>query len=584
LGDIEMKISIAKSSGFCMGVRRAVEMVLEASTKHEKLIFTYGPLIHNPQVLHLLEDKGVQILDDTPDTGAGMVLIRAHGVPPKIKEKLVTAGFDILDATCPRVIKIQNIIKKYAEQGYVPIILGDKNHPEVIGLQGYAKETGHVVGSLDDFDDLPGFEKAIIVAQSTQNTKLFQSIKEYADCKYPHYKIFDTICGSTERRQAEVKRLADTVDAILVVGGRNSGNTQRLVDISRQAGRPTFHIETEADLNSIDQDQLNSFSIIGITAGASTPNWIIKKVYKALEELPYRGKHGRRGFLFGIQRSLLLTNIYLSLGAGLFCYACVELQGLGNHMPYILLSILYVQSMHILNHLTGGKADEYNEPDRASFYRKNMHLLTLLAIFSGTGGLAIAFMMDAGPFSIVLAMSVMGLSYNLKLLPENFIGVSFRRMKDIPGSKTILIALAWAILVAIIPPLATFGTIYWSNWLIFFWAAGLVFVRTSFFDILDMQGDRLVGKETIALLLGEKRSLRLLNIILGILILVLPLASALQLISPLGFVLTLCPIFIRMILSGYKNGYLLPGIRLEFLVETVFILAGLITFIWVSVA
>jgi 4-hydroxy-3-methylbut-2-enyl diphosphate reductase len=135
LGFIEMKISIAKSSGFCMGVRRAVEMVLDASTEHLAPICTYGPLIHNPQVLKHLAEKGIRILNEMPDSGAGIVLIRAHGVPPDTKAKLKNAGFDVLDATCPRVIKIQTIIKKHAAQGYASIIIGDKNHPEVVGLR-----------------------------------------------------------------------------------------------------------------------------------------------------------------------------------------------------------------------------------------------------------------------------------------------------------------------------------------------------------------------------------------------------------------------------------------------------------------
>ncbi len=567
-----------------MGVRRAVEMVLDASTQHVAPICTYGPLIHNPQVLKHLAEKGIRVLNETPDSGAGIVLIRAHGVPPDTKEKLKNAGFDVLDATCPRVIKIQTIIKKHAGEGYASIIIGDKNHPEVVGLQGHAGNKGYVVGSLDELDALPVFDKAIIVAQTTQNINLFQTIKRWASCYYPHYKVFDTICDSTERRQAEVKRLAATVDALIVVGGRNSGNTRRLVEVAKQTAKPTFHIETVADLDALDPDDLNSYSCIGITAGASTPNWIIKKVYKALEELPYKHKHGWRSILFAVQRSLLLTNIYLSLGAGFLCYACIKLQGIGYYMPYVFLSMLYVQSMHILNHLTGGQADQYNDPERASFYQKNKHLHTLLAVTSGAAGLLIAFSLGVRPFSIMLAMSIMGLSYNLRLVPKNFTRLTYRRIKDIPGSKTLLIAMAWGILTAVLPPLSTTGTITWSNWLIFIWSAGLVFVRTSLFDILDMQGDRLVGQETFAILLGEKRSLRLLNIILLFLIVTLPLVSALQLVAPLGFVLTLCPIFIWIVLSAYKRGYLLPGVRLEFLVETLFVVAGLITFIWSAAA
>ena len=133
-----MKIVIAKTAGFCMGVRRAVEMVLDAPNKLEKPIYTYGPLIHNPHVLNLLEEKGVTVLNEIPDHGFGTVLIRAHGVPPRTKKDLKTAGFKVIDATCPRVIKVQTIIRKHAKQGYASIIIGDKQHPEVIGLLGFA--------------------------------------------------------------------------------------------------------------------------------------------------------------------------------------------------------------------------------------------------------------------------------------------------------------------------------------------------------------------------------------------------------------------------------------------------------------
>jgi (E)-4-hydroxy-3-methyl-but-2-enyl pyrophosphate reductase len=567
-----------------MGVRRAVEMVLDATLIHAKPINTFGPLIHNPQVLALLEEKGIRILAEAPECGSGIVLIRAHGVPPDTRGKLENAGFNVLDATCPRVIKIQTIIKKHAGKGYASIIVGDKNHPEVVGLQGHAGQMGHVVSSLDELRALPVFDKAIIVAQTTQNTQLFQSIKSWADHHYPHYKVFDTICDSTGRRQAEVKQMADVVDAVIVVGGRNSGNTQRLAEVSRETGKPTYHIETEADLEALDPEKLLSYASIGITAGASTPNWIINRVYRALEGMAYRRRDGWGRTLFSIQRFLLLTNIYLSFGAGLLCYACATLQGIKHYTPFIFLSMLYVQSMHLFNHLTGSKADQYNDPDRATFYSKNKYRLTLLAVTTGGGGLVIASTLGARPFFIILAMSVLGLSYNLKLVPETIERFKYRRIKDIPGSKTLLIAIAWGILTAMLPPLSIRGTIAWYNWLIFIWSAGLVFVRTSFFDILDMQGDRIVGKETFALLMGEKESHRLLNIILMVLIVTLPLASALGLASPLGFALMLCPIFIWIVLSAYQRGYLLPGIKLEFLVETLFMTAGVITFIWSSAA
>jgi len=575
-----MKIIIAKTAGFCMGVRRAVEMVLDAPDKLENPICTYGPLIHNPQVLSLLEEKGVTVLTKIPDHASGTVLIRAHGVPPQAKADLKAAGFKVIDATCPRVIKVQTIIRKHAKQGYASIIIGDKQHPEVIGLLGFAGQKGYVVDSLDELNALPSFDQAIVVAQTTQNKIFFEKVKARVNQQYPHYKIFDTICDSTIRRQAEVNQLADSVDAVIVAGGLNSGNTQRLAEIARQSGKPTYHIETESEL---DLKTLSTARRIGITAGASTPNWIITRIYRTLEIPPDTKGHSWRRFLFTIQRALLLTNIYVSIGAGCLCYACTKLMGITEFFPHSLISILYVQSMHILNNLTGTKSDRYNDPDRASFYQKNKTLLALLAIIAGGAGLLTAFTLGPIPFLFLFVMSIMGLSYNLRLIPGWFAGTKFRRIRDIPGSKTILIAMAWGIVTSILPSLSEPDTINLGTAAVFSLSVGLVFVRTAFFDVLDMQGDRIVGKETIPLLLGEKRTLRFLKSALIFVFVILLLFSAFKMISNLGFALAICPVFVFIILAAHERGHMLPGARLEFLVETHFVLAGIIALVWSAV-
>ncbi len=560
-----------------MGVRRAVEMVLDAPNKHENPICTYGPLIHNPQVLALLEEKGISAITDIPDHASGTILIRAHGIPPQAKEHLQKAGFKIIDATCPRVIKVQTIIQQHAKKGYATIIIGDRDHPEVVGLLGYAGERGHIVDSLVALDGLPPFDRAIIVAQTTQNTMLFEKVKGWAEDRFPHYKIFDTICDSTAKRQAEINSLANMVDAVIVVGGHNSGNTQRLAEIARQAGKPTYHVETESELKL---DALATAGSIGITAGASTPNWTIKRIYRALELLPAKkGQHLYR-LLFKLQRALLLTDIYVSIGAGCLCYACTNLMAMASYFPHVLISILYVQSMHIFNNLIRTKADRFNDPDRASFYDKNKVLLALLAFIAGGVGLMTAYSTGLRPFLILLTMSIMGLSYNIRLVPKRLAGIRYRRIRDIPGSKTILIAMAWGIVTSVLPPLSVAGSAHPGVVCVFLWSITLVFVRTAFFDILDMQGDRIVGKETIPILLGEKRALGLLKSILIVNLVLLVLAGVLHLISPLGFALTICPILMFIVLLFYEQSYMLPGTRLEFLVESHFVIAGVLTFIW----
>jgi 4-hydroxy-3-methylbut-2-enyl diphosphate reductase len=572
-----MKISIAKTAGFCMGVRRAVEMVLDAPVKHHGPIYTYGPLIHNPQVLNLLAEKGITVLNDIPDEGAGTILIRAHGVPPQDKKKLTAAGFDVIDATCPRVIKVQTIIRKYAGKGYTTIIVGDKNHPEVVGLLGFAGGKGHVAGTWEDVQSLPVFDTAIVVAQTTQNSHFFEKVKSWAGEKYPHYLIFNTICDSTSKRQAEVKHLAESVDGVLVVGGFNSGNTKRLFEIAKKYCDRAYHIETEQD---IDFAELPRLKEIGITAGASTPNWIINKIFRTLEASRFKKGRAWRKVFFTIRRTLLLTNIYVSLGAGFLCYACTKLQGITNYLPHVIISILYVQSMHILNHLTGSKADRYNDPERSQFYRNHKVLLSLLAFIAGAAGLLTAYSIGPLPFIILLVMSILGLSYNIRLMPKGLKKVKYERIRDIPSSKTILIAMAWGIVSALFPQLSDDNRFTPASLFIFIWSVGVVFVRTAFFDILDMQGDRIVGRETIPLIIGEKKTRIILKSIIGFLLLLLLVLSYTHMITGLGYMLMLCHVYLFFVILFFERGKAIPGTTLEFLIESQFILAGLLTFVW----
>ena len=574
-----MKIVIAKTAGFCMGVRRAVEMVLDTNRRGGRPIYTYGPLIHNPQVLNIFKEKGISTLDEVPEKGRGAILIRAHGVPPDAKKKLTNAGFEVIDATCPRVIKVQTIIRKHAEKGFASIIIGDQDHPEVVGLMGYTGGNGHVVDNLDDLKALPEFEKAIIVAQTTQNTSFFDQVVGWVERKFPHYKVFNTICDSTEKRQMEVKNMAASVDALVVVGGYSSGNTKRLAEIAGQAGKPVLHVETEADIREQD---LSGAERVGITAGASTPNWIIKRVYRKLETMPSKARVAWRQAAFSIQRVLLLTNIYIALGAGALCFAVAKLQGAQHVIPQILISMLYVHSMHILNHLLGRKSDRFNDPERADFYARHQVLLSVLASFSGAAGLYTAYTLGSVPFVMLLLMSVFGLSYNLRVIPGELVRKQgLKRLKDIPGSKTVLIALAWGVVTSLFPAFgASSDHLYTGTLAAFIWSAGLVFARTAFFEVLDMQGDRIVGKETIPILIGARRSMRLLKILLLLLAAMVLLLSLFGIFTSLGYGLAICPLLMLLVILANEKEYMLPGIKMEFLMESTVVLSGVVTLIW----
>ncbi|MCG8683402.1 MAG: 4-hydroxy-3-methylbut-2-enyl diphosphate reductase [Desulfobacterales bacterium] len=564
-----MKISVAKTAGFCMGVRRAVDMVLDASNLSDDPIFTYGPLIHNPQVLEMLESKRIFRLDSIPEKGEGIVLIRAHGVPPEDEQALSDAGFTVINATCPRVVRVQVIINKYAKKGYATIIIGDKKHPEVVGLLGYARGKGHTITSMEQLEALPIFENAVVVAQTTQNTKFYEDIKSWCQKHAPQYELFDTICGSTEKRQNEVRDLAESHDAVIVVGGKESGNTRRLAQVAMEADTPATHIE---EASEIDYEALSSADSIAITAGASTPNWIINDTCLKVDQ-EFRQKRPLVGKLIGGLDVLMKTNLLLAAGAACLTWGASMIRDGNGTAINALIAMLYVLSMQIMNNMMTIKSDTYNKPDRAGFYRRHKPYLKVLAFTSGLAGLYLAWTQGVIYFIVLLAMSLLGLSYNLNIIPS-FLGAHrIHRIKDVPGSKTILIAVAWGVVTSLLPALSDSGP--WGlTFISFLFSTCLVFSRTAFLDILAVQGDRIAGKETLPILLGEKKSLKLIRYTL-IITAVLPLCGFLPFFGgSMVFSLAFVPLFMLLLIKLYKEDSFGSGSPYELLFESSFLLAG----------
>lgn len=554
-----------------MGVRRAVDMVLDASTRYQEQIFTYGPLIHNPQVLQMLEEKKIFRIEKIPEKGSGIVLIRAHGVPPEDQAALKKAGFTVINATCPRVLRVQVIINRYAKKGHAVIIAGDKDHPEVIGLLGYARGKGHAVDSMEALFALPRFENAIVVAQTTQNLSFYDEIKTWCLDHAPHYRIFDTICGSTEKRQTEIRMLAGENDAVIVVGGKESGNTRRLAEIAAGAGKPTVHIE---DASEIDYESLAQAKTIALTAGASTPNWIITDTYRKIEN-HLQKRHAVKAGLYFLRDFLLKTNILVSAGAGSLTYACSKLQGNDQNFHHAWVAMLYVLSMQILNNLFAIRSDRYNHPKRALFYKENRNYLWILAVLSGGAGLYLSFLTGAVSFLILLVMSLLGLSYNLKIIPTSVGKGRIASIKDIPGSKTILIVIAWGTVTCLLPAVADPGN-FMSVGVVFLFATGLVFGRTAFFDILAIQGDRITGKETLPILLGEKQSFNIIKYTLLFETGLICAANLSDLLANNAFVLAFIPFSMFLLIRFFEKDRLVSGEHREFMVEFLLIATGVL--------
>ena len=280
-----MKVIVAKTAGFCFGVERAVEQVYEQIEKNDGIpIYTYGPIIHNEEVVKDLEEKGVRVIETEEELKVlkdGVVIIRSHGVGKHIYDLLTERGIRIVDATCPFVKKIHRIVKEENEKGRRVIIIGNERHPEVEGIKGWGNENTIVVENEEQIEKLSfeTKEKLSIVSQTTFNYKKFQDLVEKFLKKGYDSSVLNTICNATQERQVEAREIASEVDAMIVVGGKSSSNTQKLYEICRRECENTYYIQTFDDL---EPESVSSVRSVGITAGASTPKNIIKEVHTSV--------------------------------------------------------------------------------------------------------------------------------------------------------------------------------------------------------------------------------------------------------------------------------------------------------------
>ncbi len=281
-----IEIIIAPHAGFCFGVKRAINLTEKSSKSANKKVYTLGPLIHNPQEVHRLEQLGIYTTDSEDKLEEGdTVIIRSHGIPPVKEKTLHEMGLNVVDATCPYVKAVHEAVTKLVKEGYFVVVLGEKDHPEVIGTMGYIQEAGGkgtVIETKEDLKKVLGIDKLGIVAQTTQNEQFFKEVVGELALWSKELKVINTICNATSERQEDVYELAPKVDVMIVVGGKNSGNTRRLYEISKSLNPKSYHVETEEELQ---KDWFENAQRIGITAGASTPDWIIEKVRSKIKEL-----------------------------------------------------------------------------------------------------------------------------------------------------------------------------------------------------------------------------------------------------------------------------------------------------------
>ena len=278
-----MKIIIAEHAGFCFGVKRAVETaekILKESGSEN--LYSFGPLVHNSQVVEKFNKEGLNVVEDIDSISTGKVIVRSHGIPESLQRLIEEKKIELIDCTCPFVKSVHNKVSNYYKEGYQIVIIGDKDHPEVIGINGWCNNAAVIINSEEEAKCLPHYDKICVVSQTTNTFNKFNNIANIIKNKGNEVKIFNTICNATQKRQSACEELAKKVDAMIVIGGYHSSNTNKLVEVSKRHCSNTYHIEVAKEL---PLQELSKFNTIGITAGASTPDWIIKEVVDTMNNI-----------------------------------------------------------------------------------------------------------------------------------------------------------------------------------------------------------------------------------------------------------------------------------------------------------
>lgn len=286
-----MRVKVAKKTGYCYGVERAIKLACRAVKECPSPICTLGPIIHNPQVVKSLKSQGIHPVKSIDKIDKGTVIVRSHGVESKVIAEAKKKGLKVVDATCPFVRKVQKRVADLSREGYKVIIVGERNHPEVMAILASSDPGAVVVQDPRDLSKLSGLRKVGVVVQTTQSIENLTGVISKLLTFAVEVKIFNTICDATYKRQQEAEKLARKVDVMLVVGGKNSANTTRLAELCKRINKNTHHIETVAEVKS---SWLSHDGVVGVTSGASTPDWILEEVIERLKSYP-PAPRGRAG-------------------------------------------------------------------------------------------------------------------------------------------------------------------------------------------------------------------------------------------------------------------------------------------------
>jgi 4-hydroxy-3-methylbut-2-enyl diphosphate reductase len=514
-----MRVEVGRYAGFCRGVKRAVDGTFACARELDEEVWTDGELIHNPQTLRMLEQHGVHVLQASEDVSVlkdRVVVVRAHGVGRARLAELRSVAREVRNLTCRDVARVQGLVRRASRRSQSVVIFGKPDHPEVLGLLGHVSD-GHVVSRPEEVAELPDLERVFLVSQTTMSRPAFAAVADAVLRRFGDVEVVDTICDATELRQREVAELARRHSCVLVIGGATSSNTRRLYEIASVSSRA--HLVTDlGDVSAIDLDGVES---VGITAGASTPDWLIDAV---VEEVQHHSSHPALQLVWNLLRFALYSNAMVAVGAFVLSFAVFDLLGLSFSPPIALLAACYYLAMSLLNGYTAARTLRIDEPRRWAFMQRWRWPFAVLFAGSASAGALIAVALGPGVLMVTAFSTILGVAYNLSYLPSPIHSTSVLgvRTTDLLAVKSVVISVAVTVLLNGLPivrhtpgivrdlSVAT-GTLLNLG---FFFSLAYVFVvmltRESLYELRTAQTDRIAGVSSLLNLLTRRQLITLL--------------------------------------------------------------------------
>lgn len=497
-----MKIELARHSGFCSGVRGAVVRIVGELGRSEDDICIYGPLIHNPQTVEILDSRGLKTVDSLDSVNGKTAAIRTHGETRETYREIRSRARRVINLTCPKVSRVHSIVKKYSSQGYHIIILGDRDHAEVQGIMSQATGGVTVVSSLDEICDIPATGRYAVVAQTTLDITFFDRAVEVIGKRLGDVTVINTICDATSNRQNDlIDAIGRGVDAIVVVGGKNSANTRRLAGIGMEHGIRTFHVETEEELSAED---FHDVKHVLVSAGASTPSWIINDVLERLHHIKYTNSLLVAGWLKSFIELIIRTNVVSSIMTGFMTFAV----GILVKRPRVDLAVaagLFIFLMYSVNNYFQRDSLKISNAYKFRLYMR--YTIPLLVVNLLVLACVIFLMPGIGSISRILFLGLLFLGSIYSTPPVRYFtmilpGRWLRRMYRL---KSLAATLGWIFVAVCIPYVEDpYDVRYFLA--IMFITGAIIFMRNIILDMIAYQADLIIGVETFPTVLGIRKT------------------------------------------------------------------------------